>query len=470
MSKEQPDLEEEYSLKKAVLYSFAGFTDVIFLQFFTFLVFTFYFSIIELPAGLISLGFIIWAIWNAFNDPMLGAISDKSNFKMGRRKPFIIIGIIPLLVINILLFTAPRGSDLLAFLYFLIIIVIWELFYTMYSLNQTSLFPEMFRDLDQRSKANNSIQFFQVISLLIAFLLPGFIIQSFTSEDVPIGTTQLQYIIAAVIISIICAIGGFIFIKFGLKERIEFSKDYERVPPFRQALKYTFGYKSFKLYVIGNFALWYAFNMIPTIMPIYGTVCLGVQDASILSLILGTGFVSAAIFVFPWRIIVNKLGAKRSYILSLIVFIITLLPLMFIRGVLLGFIFFFLLGIGLAGVLIVRDITIAAIIDEDELKTGVRREGNFYGINGFIVKFSNVVVFLSIGLVFIGTDWNIFDLSTAEYGVEFGLRSLMVILPIIFLIIGIIAMRYFPIDKEKYTQLTEDARKLHAEKKTKLNS
>ncbi len=468
MSKEKPNVEEEYSLKKAVLYSFAGFTDVIFLQSFTFLIFTFYFSIIELPAGLISLGFILWAIWNAFNDPMLGAISDRSHFKMGRRKPFIIIGIIPLLVLNILLFTAPRGSDLLSFFYFLIIIVIWELFYTMYSLNQTSLFPEMFRDLDQRSKANNSIQFFQVISLLIAFLLPGVLIDSFTSENIPIGTTHLQYIIAAAVISIICAIGAFIFIKFGLKERIEFSKDYERVPPFRQALKYTFGYKSFKLYVLGNFSLWYAFNMIPTIMPIYGAVCLGVSDAGTLSLILGTGFVSAAIFVFPWRIIVNKLGAKGSYILSLIVFIITLLPLMFIRGVLLGFIFFFLLGIGLAGVLIVRDITIAAIIDEDELKTGVRREGNFYGINGFIVKFSNVVVFLSIGLVFIGTDWNIFDLSTAEYAVEFGLRSLMVILPIVFLIIGIIAMRYFPIDKEKYTQLTEDARKLHSEKKINL--
>ncbi|MFX1241606.1 MAG: MFS transporter [Promethearchaeota archaeon] len=470
MSQKQNKVEEEYTLKKAVFYSFAGFTDVIILQFFTFLIFTFYYSIIELPAVFISLGFIIWSIWNAFNDPMLGAISDRSHFKMGRRKPFIIMGIIPLLVINILLFTAPRGSDIVSFIYFLIIIVIWELFYTMYSLNQTSLFPEMFRDLDQRSKANNSIQFFQVIALLIAFLLPGLFIDNYTSEGVPIGTTHLQYIFAAVAISVICAIGGFIFIKFGLKERIEFSKDYERVPSFKQSLKYTFGYKSFRLYVCGNFALWYAFNMIPTLMPIYGAICLGVQDALILSLILGTGFVSAAIFVFPWRILVNKLGAKGSYLLSLIVFIATLIPLMFIRGVLLGFIFFFLLGIGLAGVLIVRDITIAAIIDEDELKTGARREGNFYGINGFIVKFSNVVVFLSIGLVFIGTDWNIFDLSTATYGVEFGLRSLMVIFPIIFLIIGIIAMSYFPINKERYTQLTEDAKKLHSEKKAKLVS
>lgn len=468
MTEEKKVSEEEYSLKKAILYSFAGFTDVIFLQFFTFLIFTFYFSIVELDAVWISLGFIIWAFWNAINDPMLGAISDRSNLRMGRRKPFIIIGIIPLILVNILLFTAPLEPKPLAFAYFLIIIVVWELFYTMYSLNQTSLFPEMFHNLDQRSKANNSIQFFQVISLLIAFLLPGFIIDSFVSEDVPIRTTYIQYIFAATLISVICTIGAFIFIKFGLKERVEFSRDYERAPTFKQALKYTFGHKSFKLYVFGNFALWFAFNMIPTIMPIYGTVCLGVSDADTISLILGAGFVAAAIFVFPWRLIVNKLGAKGSYILSLIVFIITLLPLMFIKGAVLGFVFFFILGFGLAGVLIVRDITISAIIDEDELKTGVRREGNFYGINGFIVKFSNVVVFLSIGLVFLGTDWNIFDLSTAEYGVEFGLRSLMVIFPSVFLIIGIIAMSYFPINKEKYDKLSEEARKLHSEKKGKV--
>jgi GPH family glycoside/pentoside/hexuronide:cation symporter len=455
-------IEEEYSLKKAVLYSFAGFTDVIFLQFFTFLVFTFYYSVVGLHVALISLGFMIWAVWNAFNDPMLGAISDRSGMKMGRRKPFIIIGLIPLLVINVLLWTPPLEPKLLTFIYFLVIIIVWELFYTMYSLNQTSLFPEMFRNLDQRAKANTSIQFFQVISLLIAFLLPGIFISKF---DDPAFYTEYSY--AAIAISVICAIGGFIFIKYGLKERIEFSKDHERAPSFKQSLKYTFGHKSFKLYLFGNFALWYAFNMIPTIMPLYGAICLG-AEGSTLSLILGTGFVAAAIFVFPWRLIINKLGAKGSYILSLIVFIITLLPLMFINSVILGFIFFFILGFGLAGVLIVRDITISAIIDEDELKTGVRREANFYLINGFFVKFSNVVVFLSIGLVFIGVDWAIFDVTTITGATEFGLRSLMVLFPIVFLIIGIIAMSFFPINKEKYDKLTENARKLHSEKKEKV--
>ncbi|MFW9882643.1 MAG: MFS transporter [Candidatus Thorarchaeota archaeon] len=460
MPEEMINSKSEYSLKKAVLYSFAGFTDVIFLQFFTFLIFTFYFAVIELHSGLISLGFIIWAIWNAFNDPMLGAISDRSNLKMGRRKPFIIMGLIPLLVVNILLWTVPRDPKPLAFIYFLTIIIVWELFYTMYSLNQTSLFPEMFRDLDQRAKANTSIQFFQVLSLLIAFLLPGFFIDQYDDPG-----SYGQYSIAAIAISIICAIGGFIFIKYGLKERIEFSKDYESAPRFVQSLKYTFGYKSFKLFAIGNFAIWYAFNMIPTIMILYSRVCLDVQDASITSLMLGVGFIAAAIFIFPWRLIVSKIGAKSSYLLSMVVFIICLTPFMFITGALMGFIFFFILGFGLAGVLIVRDVTISVIIDEDELNRGVRRDAGFYGINGFIVKFSNVVVFLSIGLVFIGSDWAIFDVKTITTATDFGLRSLMVILPTFFLLVGIIAMLFFPINKEKYDQLTKEAKKLHLEKK-----
>lgn len=455
----------EYTFKKAFFYSFAGFTDVIFLQFFTFLLFTFYFAVIGLDSALISLGFIIWAIWNAINDPMLGAISDRSNLKMGRRKPFIILGFIPLLVVNVLLWTVPRDPKSLAFMYFLIIIIVWELFYTMYSLNQTSLFPEMFRDLDQRAKANTSIQFFQVISLLIAFILPGLFIGQYDDPG-----SYSQYILAAIWISIICAIGGSIFILFGLKERIEFSKDHEKAPGFIQALKHTFSHKSFKLYVIGNFAIWYAFNMIPTIMPLYGSICLGEPDAFTLSLILGSGFIAAAIFVFPWRFIVKKLGAKGSYMLAMVVFILTLLPLLFIEGVLLGFIFFFILGFGLAGVLIVRDVTISAIIDEDELKTGVRREASFYGINGFVIKFSNVVVFLSIALVFIGSDWAIFDIETLTTATNIGLRSLMVIFPTVFLIIGIIAMKFFPINKERYDQLTDDARKLHSEKKIKATS
>jgi GPH family glycoside/pentoside/hexuronide:cation symporter len=333
----------------------------------------------------------------------------------------------------------------------------------MWSLNQTALFPEMFRDLEQRTNANAIIQFFQILSLMIAFILPSFFIPKY---DDPKYLTN--YVYAAIAISIICAISATIFIIFGIRERIEFSQDYEKAPSFFNSLKYSLKNKSFRIYIIATFALCYTFGMLPTITPLYGSFVLGIDSSLILSLFLATAFISAAIFVFVWRLIVRKVGAKKAYLYILIVFIITLAPFMFISDVISAFIAYFCAGIGLSGAFIIRDVAISPIIDEDELNTGIRREGGFYGINGFIGKLTNVFVFISIALVFNSVGWTIFNpVGTTEETI-FGLRSLMFLFPTFFLIIGIIAILRFPIDKEKYESLAQEAKKLHEIKKKKI--
>ena len=141
-------IDDGYSNKKAAAYSFGQIADVSAYQTFTFLIFTFYFAIIGLPVLYISLGFIIWSVWNALNDPFMGFISDRTHTRWGRRLPYIMIGLIPMAIIMFLLFSPPKtfGLDAIAvnFVYFLIVIILFDLFYTMYSLNLTSLFPETF--------------------------------------------------------------------------------------------------------------------------------------------------------------------------------------------------------------------------------------------------------------------------------------------------------------------------------------
>ncbi len=462
MSKES--IIRTYTKTDKIIWSLSGLGGSIISGIYAALLLYFYQVYLGLGAFWIAIAAGIYAIWNAINDPFLGAISDRSTSKWGRRKPFIIAGIYPLLIVNILLWTPPiAGSQIAIFIYFLTIIIIWEFFYTMWSLNQTALFPEMFQNHEQRIKANTIIQFFQIISLMIAFILPSFFIPQYDNPRY-----FVNYMYAGIAISIICGITATIFIKYGAKERIEFSKDPEEAPSFIDSLKYTFKNKAFRSYIVATFGLWYAFGMLPTITALYGRFVLGIKDSLILSLFLALVFISAAIFVFVWKPIINKLGPRKAFRWVLVVFIITLAPFMFISDMLSAFIAYFCLGIGIAGALIIRDISISPIIDEDELNTGTRREAAYYGINGFCVKLTNVAVFISIALVFNSVGWAIFDPTGTTEATIFGLRSLMFIFPTVFLVIGIIAILKYPITKERYEEITQEANKLHEKKKQKI--
>ena len=65
---------------------------------FGFTVFFFYEQVIGMPSELALLAFVLYSVWNAFNDPLIGYLTDrpfKFTKKWGRRFPWIIISFIP---------------------------------------------------------------------------------------------------------------------------------------------------------------------------------------------------------------------------------------------------------------------------------------------------------------------------------------------------------------------------------------
>jgi len=151
--------KESGTLKKAFFYSFGQISDVSAYQAFILLIFTFYFTVVQINIWLITLGYFIWTVWNMFNDPLIGYLSDRTHTKWGRRLPYIVVFFVPLAVVMYLLFTPPLSvgpiNEVGNFYYFLMIILVFELFYTAFSLNLTSLFPEVFMTEQERTKANN---------------------------------------------------------------------------------------------------------------------------------------------------------------------------------------------------------------------------------------------------------------------------------------------------------------------------
>ena len=72
--------------------------------------FYYYESEIGLNVWLVSLGYIIFAIYNAINDPLVGYLTDrpfKFTKKWGRRFPWIILGGVLWVISYILIFTPP---------------------------------------------------------------------------------------------------------------------------------------------------------------------------------------------------------------------------------------------------------------------------------------------------------------------------------------------------------------------------
>ncbi len=214
---------------------------------------------------------------------------------------------------------------------------------------------------------------------------------------------------------------------------------------------------------------WYVFGLLPTIVPFYGTYVLNIEKQSLLlSILLLIAFLTSVPGILFWKSIGRKIGVRKGYMISLFGWAAALIPFYFISDFVAGAITMVFVGLGLAGSLYYIDLIISDIIDEDELKTGVRREGGYYGINALVIRLSTILTFVTIGLVLSTTGWYVYDPGAYSYEIEMGLRSLMFIFPAIALIIGAISMYFYPLDGKRLKEQKAAREKLHSEKRAAL--
>jgi GPH family glycoside/pentoside/hexuronide:cation symporter len=127
----------------------------------TFLIF-FYTDVVRLDTKLVGLAFAIsYGVWNAINDPLIGVLSDRTRTRWGRRVPYIAIGTPLTFLLFFLVWSPPLGGHPLVnpsstsiFLYFAIVIALFDLVNTAVSVTYTALFPETFTDLAERTEVS----------------------------------------------------------------------------------------------------------------------------------------------------------------------------------------------------------------------------------------------------------------------------------------------------------------------------
>ncbi len=421
-------------------------------------VFTYYFTVVGLHINWYMLAAVLWTLWNAFNDPLIGYLSDRTHTKWGRRKPYIMMGLIPMLILEIIIWLPPTGNDFQTFLYLLIMLICYDTFYTMIALPYDSLFPELYTTVKERSEVNTIKQILSVVGLLFAALVPGLVLANEESR----GT----YLLNGIITSIIIAISLIVSLKWGVTERKEFKLDYQHEFKFFGSLKYTMKNKGFVLYTAMFFLYEYVLLLLATLVQIFGRQVLNI-DAFDTSLIMGIMYIVGAVSVVLWRWLDIKIGSKKGYAISIVAYFFASLPLMFIVEYGLVLLIASLMGIGFGGMLYFIYLIIADVIDEDEIKTGVRREGAFFGITNFYMRLSMIVSIVTIGAVFIQSDWGVYD---PLIDVTFALRFLFIVVPGIALGITLICLYFYPFTKSKVGEIKEKLIELHKEKGEKVEA
>ncbi len=427
-------------------------------------VFTFYFAAVGLQPLTITLAFSFWTIWNAFNDPLIGFLSDRTKTRWGRRKPYLMGGIIPVLIIEIILWLPPIGNEVLGFIYLLIMLICYDTFYTMLALPTDSLFPELYTSEEERAEVNTIRQILSTIGLILAFLVPGLFIGNLTE---PSG-----YLINGIVTSVIVGITMFVFIKWGAKERSEFQMDHHHEFRFFQGLKYTFKNKGFLLYTAMFFLYEYTLLVLATTVPLFAVKVLGVaeEDTLLTALLLGVMFIIAIIAVFIWKKLDLLFGSKKAYAISIIAYLLASIPLIFVSNFLSGLITVIFMGFGFGGMLYFVYLIIADIIDEDEIKTGVRREGTFFGITNFFMRLSMILSIITVGLVFTGAGWEEYTAIAGEAETIIGLKLLVFLFPAIALSLSLVCLYFYPFSKSRVKEIKVKLNELHKEKKERAKT
>lgn len=108
------------SLKEKIGYSLGDTASNLFFQTFIFFLLYFYTDVFGIPASSVATIFLIGRIWDAVNDPLMGAIADRTNTKMGKFRPYLLYTALPFGIFGFIMFITPdlsvQGKVIYAFI------------------------------------------------------------------------------------------------------------------------------------------------------------------------------------------------------------------------------------------------------------------------------------------------------------------------------------------------------------------
>jgi len=425
----------------------------------------FYQDYLGLQARWIGVASLIYAVWNAINDPLFGYVTDSTRSRRGRRIPYMRFTAPFLALTFILVWFAPvRAGQQPMFWWMLVTMLLYDTAYTIIGLVYSALLPEVTESDAERNGLQISSSLFALLGMILGFLIPDLFR--------PKAATSLSFVPLQVSMIVVGVIGAVLVIitTLKVKERPEFHL-VDKPLKLGEAIKYTFTSRSFLILVAQNFmsilmqalilgGVFYVADYVLQMNTMMLLVCVFVP------LIVGVPMTSLI------RRRLGVVGAQQLLLLiagvALVLIAVVPKPLILLCLALAGF--------GLAGPQTLTNVLFAQVADEDELRSGVRREGAFFGVNALLTKpAQSVALALSPFILeltgFVTREQNLGQIYLNQpASAIFGIKALVGLIPGLALILGAIILIWFPLREEHLGKVQEEVLALHARKRAQLAS
>ena len=463
MTEIKPSEWEVVATKKTVSYSF-GFLIAYHLGvFFSTFVFYYYEVVIGLPVVLIGLAFIIYAIWNMFNDPFIGYLTDKPmkwTKKWGMRTPWIIMGIFPSIICYFFIFTPPdvnaKANPWPVFLYLLIVVFIYDTFVSLYLTHLNAGYPNQFRTDYDRRKASVPQNIIPNTGSFLLSLIPPFVIIYGDRNSM----------IIAVFLVLICTFVCAFFLIPGIRESEEVKARYLRGhetkerESFWKMMKIAFQHKNYVIALItyGLYLAAYGLWLTSNIYFIKDVLRLPYRVAVYLQLAIFIGFTGSIPF---WLNVAKKLGHAKTYTLGCLLVSLAVLPTLWITTLWEAILYY---GIGACGFgcFYIMLFPIASdTYDEITAHIGKHQEATFSGIRTFFFRTSFITIGLIIAGVHIITGYNPDPNAIQTPLAIWGIRVHMGLIPSLMMLFAFfIMLKYYDLTGEKKEAVIKKLREL----------
>jgi GPH family glycoside/pentoside/hexuronide:cation symporter len=405
-------------------------------------------------------------ILDAFTDPLMGFVSDRTQSKWGRRRPYIFVGAIAAGIIFALLWQLPREqSETFYFVYFLIGSLLFYIAYTVFATPWVALGYELTPDYHERTRLMGVQNFIGQMPYLIAPWFLWIMTYKGLFKDQIAGSAGLAIIIAIVVIGI--GILPAIFLRERYKDIGQTKSDTSAtastissivkiILDFFRGFAVTLKSGPFLKLCLATFLVFNGFMLISSFqfyVIIYyvfgGDQVQGAEYAGYAGTLQSiTTFIVIA-FV-TW--LSTKIGKRRAFFVSTGVSMIGYglkwicynpdIPLLVVVPSP-------FLAFGLGGLFVLMPSMIADVVDLDELNTHERREGMYGSIFWWMVKLGLSAALVGGGYLLEVTGFDVALEGNQGASTIFLLRLFDAGIPIVSSVIAIWAIALFPITEAK---------------------